>query len=76
MVVVGVVMVVVVVVIVMMMTIMTIVLTPYCDMYLGLTGEIFPSALPIKTLYLFLVPSMNTIVIGTHTECAQMQSSI
>ena len=60
----------------MMMMMMMMILTLYCDLHLGLAGDIFPSALPTKTLYLFLVSSMNAIFIGTHTGCAQMQSSI
>jgi len=65
-----------VVVVMMMMFMMMIFLTLYCDLHLGLAGHIFPSALLTKTVYSFLVSSMNAIFIGIYTGCAQMQSSL
>jgi hypothetical protein len=60
----------------MIMIMMVIVSTLYYDLHLGLAGHIFSSALPAKTLYSFLVSSMNAIFTGKQTGCAQMQSSI
>ena len=46
---------------------MMIVLTLYFDLHLDLAGDIFPSAVPTKILYSFLVSSINAIFIGIHT---------